>query len=67
MLKNECIQNITKGNYNMKETIKTPQKETICVRLKPKTVAKIDKLRENKEEKRSEFLRNLIEKTLEIL
>lgn len=66
MIKNQCIQKITKG-AQMKETIKTPQKETICVRLKPKTIAKIDRLRENKEEKRSEFLRNLIEKTIEIL
>ena len=46
-------------------TKSTFPKIPVTVRLKPKTLEKVEKVAKNKEEDRSEFLRKLIENVME--
>lgn len=49
----------------MRTKSKLPPKTAICVRLKQKTIKKVDEICQKKEEQRSEFIRKIIENTIE--
>lgn len=49
----------------MKKKSEMPPKEVVAIRLKQKTIKKVDEIRINKEESRGEFLRKIIENVIE--